>query len=86
MNQTNHAHHETPRWVLALLLAALAMLGPFAIDTYIPAFFGMGRDLGASTLQMQQTLSLYLAAFAFMFLFHGALSEALDASRSLWRA
>ena len=75
MTKTNHAHHETPRWVLALLLAALAMLGPFAIDTYIPAFFGMGRDLGASTLQMQQTLSLYLAAFAFMFLFHGALSD-----------
>ena len=64
-----------PRWVFALLLAALAMLGPFAIDTYIPAFTGMGRDLGASTLQMQQTLSLYLAAFAFMFLFHGALSD-----------
>ncbi len=58
-----------------MLLAGLAMLGPFAIDTYIPAFNGMGRDLGASMLQMQQTLSVYLAAFAFMFLFHGALSD-----------
>lgn len=75
MLDRSHAHHETPRWVFALLLAGLAMLGPFAIDTYIPAFTGMGRDLGASTLQMQQTLSLYLAAFAFMFLFHGALSD-----------
>ena len=75
MPPKSHAHHATPRWVFALLLAALAMLGPFAIDTYIPAFTGMGRDLGASTLQMQQTLSLYLAAFAFMFLFHGALSD-----------
>ncbi len=75
MPDKSHAHHATPRWVFALLLAALAMLGPFAIDTYIPAFTGMGRDLGASTLQMQQTLSLYLAAFAFMFLFHGALSD-----------
>jgi MFS transporter, DHA1 family, multidrug resistance protein len=72
---TSHAHHETPRWLLALLLAALAMLGPFAIDTYIPAFTGMGRDLNASTVSMQQTLSVYLAAFAFMFLFHGALSD-----------
>ena len=71
----SHAHHHTPRWLLALLLAGLAMLGPFAIDTYIPAFIGMGRDLQASTLQMQQTLSVYLAAFAFMFLFHGALSD-----------
>ena len=75
MPDKSHAHHAMPRWVFALLLAALAMLGPFAIDTYIPAFTGMGRDLGASTLQMQQTLSLYLAAFAFMFLFHGALSD-----------
>ena len=71
----SHAHHDTPRWLLALLLAGLAMLGPFAIDTYIPAFDGMGRELGANVVQMQQTFSVYLAAFAFMFLFHGALSD-----------
>jgi DHA1 family bicyclomycin/chloramphenicol resistance-like MFS transporter len=71
----DHAHHNTPRWLFALLLAALAMLGPFAIDTYLPAFNGMAHDLNASPLQMQQTLSVYLAAFAFMFLFHGALSD-----------
>lgn len=72
---TDHAHHQTPRWLLALLLAALATIGPFAVDTYMPAFGGMSQDLNASTLQMQQTLSVYLAAFAFMFLFHGALSD-----------
>ena len=72
---TDHAHHATPRWLLALLLAALATLGPFAVDTYMPAFGGMGHDLNASLLEMQQTLSIYLAAFAFMFLFHGALSD-----------
>jgi len=72
---TNHAHHQTPRWLLALLLAALATIGPFAVDTYMPAFGGMSKDLGATTLEMQQTLSVYLAAFAFMFLFHGALSD-----------
>lgn len=69
------SHHDTPRWLLALLLAALAMLGPFAIDTYLPAFNGMATDLNANPVQMQQTLSLYLAAYAFMFLFHGALSD-----------
>ena len=71
----NHAHHRTPRWLLALLLAALATIGPFAVDTYMPAFGGMSQDLNATTLEMQQTLSVYLAAFAFMFLFHGALSD-----------
>ncbi len=75
MTAPQHAHHRTPRWLLAMLLAALATLGPFSVDTYMPAFSGMGRDLGASMLQMQQTLSVYLAAFAFMFLFHGALSD-----------
>jgi MFS transporter, DHA1 family, multidrug resistance protein len=63
------------RWQLALILAALGMLGPFAVDTYIPAFPTIAADLGASTLQMQQTFSVYLFAFAFMFLFHGALSD-----------
>jgi MFS transporter, DHA1 family, multidrug resistance protein len=70
-----HAHHATPKWLLALLLAALGMLGPFAVDTYIPAFPTIAADLGATTLQMQQTFSVYLFAFAFMFLFHGALSD-----------
>lgn len=72
-----HAHHQTPRWLLALLLAALGMLGPFAVDTYIPAFGAIATDLHASNLQMQQTFSVYLAAFGVMFLFHGALSDSL---------
>lgn len=72
-----HAHHKTPRWLLALLLAALGMLGRFALDTYIPAFPTIANDLNASALQMQQTFSVYLLAFAVMFLFHGALSDSV---------
>ena len=66
-----------PRWTLALLLAALGTLGPFSIDTYLPAFDGIARSLGATPLQMQQTLSSYLLGFALMNLFHGALSDSL---------
>ena len=65
------------RWTLALLLASLSSLGPFAIDTYLPAFPGMAVDLSASAVQMQQTLSTYLFGFAVMNLFHGALSDSL---------
>ena len=65
-----------PRWTLALLLAGLSMLGPFAIDTYLPAFTGIARSLGATPLQMQQTLSAYLFGFAAMNLFHGSLADA----------
>jgi DHA1 family bicyclomycin/chloramphenicol resistance-like MFS transporter len=64
-------------WSLAALLAALSMLGPFSVDTYLPAFPAIGSALGASPLELQQTLSTYLFAFAFMMLWHGALSDAL---------
>jgi MFS transporter, DHA1 family, multidrug resistance protein len=64
-----------PRWTLAVLLALLGMLGPFSIDTYIPAFAGIAKSLGATPVQMQQTLSAYLFGFAFMNLFHGALAD-----------
>lgn len=64
-----------PRWALALLLAALGTVGPFSIDTYLPAFAGIAADVGATPVQMQQTLSAYLFGFAFMNLFHGALAD-----------
>ena len=64
-----------PRWAFAVLLALLGMLGPFSIDTYIPAFSGIAQNLGATPVEMQQTLSAYLFGFAFMNLFHGALAD-----------
>src|SRR5688572_2659208 len=69
--------HATRRFRLtfAALLAALATLGPFSIDAYLPAFSGMQESLNATPLEIQQTLSSYLFAFAIMFLFHGALSD-----------
>ena len=66
---------RAPRWALAALLALLGMLGPFSIDTYIPAFSGIAGALGATPGEMQQTLSAYLFGFAFMNLFHGALAD-----------
>ncbi len=66
---------SAPRWALAVLLASLSSLGPFSIDTYLPAFAAIQTDLGATPLQMQQTLSAYLLGFAVMNLFHGALAD-----------
>ena len=68
---------RAPRWALAILLALLGMLGPFSIDTYLPAFSGIASSLNATPAQMQQTLSAYLFGFAFMNLFHGALSDSI---------
>src|ERR1700687_1053117 len=63
------------RWLFAALLAALAALGPFSIDAYLPAFSGIQASFSATPLEIQQTLSGYLFAFGLMFLFHGALSD-----------
>ncbi len=75
MNPDAHNLWRAPRWALAVLLALLGMLGPFSIDTYIPAFSGIAQALGATPVEMQQTLSAYLFGFAFMNLFHGALAD-----------
>ena len=63
--------------MLAALLAGLGTLGPFSIDTYLPAFSGIAASLNATPAQMQQTLSAYLFGFAAMNLFHGAISDAI---------
>jgi DHA1 family bicyclomycin/chloramphenicol resistance-like MFS transporter len=70
---------NTPRrtWAFAAMLASLSMLGPFAIDAYLPAFPAIGREFNAAPLAVQQTLSVYLFAYAFMMLWHGALADAL---------
>ncbi len=77
MNPNAATLWRAPRWALAILLAVLGMLGPFSIDTYLPAFSGIARSLGATPVEMQQTLSAYLFGFAFMNLFHGALSDSV---------
>ncbi len=62
--------------MLAPLLAALAMFGPFSIDTIFPAFPALETDLDATPFAVQQTVSVYLLAYALMSLLHGQLSDA----------
>jgi len=66
---------------LALLLAGLAMFGPFAIDTIFPAFPQIRTQFAVDKLAMQQTISVYLFAYALMSLVHGPLSDALGRKR-----
>ena len=68
---------KTSPLVLSIVLASLAALAPFAIDTYLPAFHVMAQDLGGTKLQMQQSLTAYLLPYALMTLFHGAVSDAI---------
>lgn len=70
-------HLSISRRRLALILGALAMVGPFSIDTIFPAFAVMENALQVDKVAMQQTISLYLLGYAAMSLFHGPLSDAL---------
>lgn len=68
---------------IAVLLAALSALGPFAIDTYLPSFHDIGQSLLATPVEVQQTLTFYLVPFAIMALWHGAIADALGRRRVL---
>jgi DHA1 family bicyclomycin/chloramphenicol resistance-like MFS transporter len=62
---------------LAVLLAALATVSPFSIDTFFPSFPAMEAQFSLNAWQMQQTLTAYLIPFALMSLVLGPLSDAL---------
>src|SRR5690606_9857051 len=57
-----------PRAYLPLLLALLTMVGPLGIDAYLPAFLSIEASLNASSLAVQQTLSVYLVTMSVMVL------------------
>ena len=59
------------------LLAALGTIGPFTVDTYLPAMHDIAETLHASPLEVQQTLTSYLFMFSVMSLWHGAISDAI---------
>ncbi len=60
---------------IILVLAGLAMVGPLAIDTYLPSLHVIGREFAVEQVLVQQTLSVYLFFFAFTMLFAGTLSD-----------
>jgi len=63
--------------IRVFVLASLAALAPFAIDTYLPAFHVMTNDLETTPHAIQQSLTFYLFPYALMTLFHGAISDAI---------
>ncbi|WP_256841592.1 multidrug effflux MFS transporter [Ornithinimicrobium cryptoxanthini] len=63
--------------LITAVLAGLAMIGPFTIDTVFPGFASMGRDFGATDAAMQQVTSIYLLSFGLMSVLHGPISDTL---------
>jgi MFS transporter, DHA1 family, multidrug resistance protein len=55
----------------ALILGLLSIVGPFAIDMYLPAMPAIGKSLGASDTAVQTTITGYFVAFGIAQLIYG---------------
>ena len=64
-------------WGMAALLAALAMVSPFSLDTFYPSFPAISQEFSLTTWEIQQTITVYMLPFALMTLVQGPLSDAL---------
>ncbi len=64
-------------WGIAALLAALAMVSPFSLDTFYPSFPAISQEFSLTAWQIQQTITIYMLPFALMTLIQGPLSDAL---------
>ena len=62
-------------FALTILLAALSAVGPLTTDMYLPSLPDIARQLGASTAQVQLTLSAYLIGFALGQIFYGPIAD-----------
>ena len=74
MTPVTASPRQGPRGLI-LTVALIAMIGPFSIDTYLPAFPSIEAEMGISRATLSQTLSAYLAGFALMTLFWGPFSD-----------
>lgn len=68
---------QTPPRGLTAIIALLTMLGPFTIDTYLPAFPAIEAEYGVGRALMSHSLTAYLIAFAVATLFLGPLADRL---------
>jgi DHA1 family bicyclomycin/chloramphenicol resistance-like MFS transporter len=76
------AHARRPAR-LSLLLGLLSTVGAFSIDAFFPALRAISHEFHLSSLQAQQTLTIYMLGYAVASLFHGSLSDALGRRRPI---
>ena len=68
-------HNSTQQHFLIAVVTVLAMLGPFSVDTYLPAFPDMEAAYGITTAAMSQTLGVFLLGFSVSTLAWGPLID-----------
>lgn len=78
----NTSPQRAPRH-LALVLGILTAFGPFSIDTYLPAFPQITRDLAARPGRVQLTLAVFLLCAGAGQAFYGSLADRLGRRRPM---
>lgn len=69
---------------MAIVLGLLSVIGPVAIDMYLPALPEIGGQLGASTSSVQISLMSFMAAFAVGQLIYGPISDMIGRKPPLY--
>jgi len=80
-NHGDPSPNSSKGFVLTFTVALLAMLAPFSIDTYLPSFVSLGDEFQIGQEALQQSISLYLLAFAATTLIYGPLSDSFGRRR-----
>src|SRR5688500_15514966 len=68
----------------AIVLGLLSVIGPVAIDMYLPALPDIGNHLTATTAQVQMSLMAFMAAIAVCQLFYGPISDMIGRKPPLY--
>src|SRR5580698_3138797 len=77
---------QSPRrmfWMV-VLLGALAALGPFSIDTYLPAFPAIAKTYNTTVGAVEITLAVYFVGLSIGQLFYGPFADSLGRKPPLY--
>jgi DHA1 family bicyclomycin/chloramphenicol resistance-like MFS transporter len=69
---------------LVVLLGALAALGPFSIDTYLPAFPAIAKTYNTTVGAVEITLAVYFVGLSFGQLFYGPFADSVGRKPPLY--
>jgi MFS transporter, DHA1 family, multidrug resistance protein len=72
-----------PRWII-VLLGALCVVTPFAVDMYLPAFSTIAAQFRTTTPQISLSLSTYFVGFALGQIIYGPLLDRFGRKRPLY--
>lgn len=72
---TTPASPTAPGRSLIVLLGSLVMVGPLAVDMYLPSLPDIAASLAAPAAEVQQTITVFLLGFALGMLVYGPISD-----------